>query len=113
MSRRRAESIDLIVSGFHKYPPFKTIGTCGIRPGGLPRWLELLTKLAAILDLETQSRLTRTPPPARWYLLFSCQDGQSAQNPPGVSNGQHLPGGYQYRWPIRDQVGPGGPRWLF
>jgi hypothetical protein len=36
------------VSGFHKYPPFKTIGTCGIRPGGLPRWLKLLTKLAAI-----------------------------------------------------------------
>ena len=30
-----------------------------------PRWLELLTKLAAILDLGTQSQLTRTPPPGQ------------------------------------------------
>ena len=49
----RAKSIDLVVSVFHQYPPFKTVGTDGIRPGGLPRWLELLTKLAAILDLGT------------------------------------------------------------
>ena len=53
--------MDLAVLGFHKYPPFKTVGTCGIHPGGLPRWLKLLTKLAAILDLGTQSRLTQTP----------------------------------------------------
>jgi hypothetical protein len=53
------------VLGFYKYPPFKTVGTCGIRPGGLPRWLKLLTKLAAILDLGTQSQLTRTPPPGQ------------------------------------------------
>ena len=33
-------------------PPFKTVGTGGIRPGRLPRWLKLLTKLAAILDLD-------------------------------------------------------------
>ena len=45
--------IDLVVLGFHKYPPFKMVGTCGIRPGGLPRWLKLLTKLAAILDVGT------------------------------------------------------------
>src|ERR1700722_9265301 len=45
--------------------PFKTVGTGGIRPGGLPRWLELLTKLAAILHLGAQSRLTRTPPPGQ------------------------------------------------
>ena len=57
--------IDLVVPGFDKYPPFKTVGTCGIRPGGLPRWLELLTKLATILDLGTQSRLTRTPSPGQ------------------------------------------------
>jgi hypothetical protein len=62
---KEAESIDLVVSGFHKYPPFKTVGTCGIRPGGLPRWLKLLTKLAAILDLGAQSRLARTPPPGQ------------------------------------------------
>ena len=41
------------------------LGTGGIRPGGLPRWLELLTKLAAILDLGVQSRLARTPPPGQ------------------------------------------------
>ena len=49
----------------HEEPPFKTVGTCGIHPGGLPRWLELLTKLTAILDLGTQSRLTRTPSPGQ------------------------------------------------
>ena len=53
--------IDLVVLGFNKYPPFKTVGTYGIRLGGLPRWLKLLTKLATILDLGVQSRLTRTP----------------------------------------------------
>ena len=52
-------------SVFHQDPPFKTVGTGGIRPGGLPRWLKLLTKLAAILDLEGQSRLARTPPPGQ------------------------------------------------
>ena len=62
---RRAESIDLIVLGFDKYSPFKTVGTCGIRLGGLPRWLKLLTKLTAMLDLGAQSRLTRTPPPGQ------------------------------------------------
>jgi hypothetical protein len=47
------------------WTPFKTAGPDGIRPGGLPRWLELLTKLAAILDLGVQSRLARTPPPGQ------------------------------------------------
>jgi len=27
--------------------PFKTVGTYGICPGGLPKWPKLLTKLAA------------------------------------------------------------------
>ena len=62
--------INLAVLGFHKYPPFKTVGTCEIHPGGLPRWLKLLTKLAAILDLGIQSRLTRTPPPGQVELPF-------------------------------------------
>ena len=42
--------VNQVVSVFHLDPPFKTAGPDGIRPGGLPRWLELLTKLAAILD---------------------------------------------------------------
>ena len=46
-------------------PPFKTVGPDGIRLGRLPRWLKLLTKLAAILDLGVQSRLARTPPPSQ------------------------------------------------
>ena len=44
-------------------PPPKMVGTSGIRLDGLPRWLKLLTKLTAILDLERQSRLARTPLP--------------------------------------------------
>ena len=51
-------------------PPFKTAGPGGIRPGGLPRRFELLTKLAAILDLGAQSRLTRTPLPGQVKLPF-------------------------------------------
>ena len=46
-------------------PPFQTVGTGGIRLGRLPRWLKSLTKLVAILDLGTQSRLARTPPPGQ------------------------------------------------
>ena len=45
--------------------PSKTAGPDGIRPGGLPRWLKLLTELAAILDLGVQSRLAQTPPPGQ------------------------------------------------
>ena len=54
----------MIVSVFHQDPPFKMVGAGGIRLGRLPRWLKLLTKLAAILDLRAQLRLARTPPPS-------------------------------------------------
>jgi hypothetical protein len=57
--------VNQVVSVFHLDPPFKTAGPDGIRPGGLPRWLELLTKLAAILDWGVQSRLARTSPPGQ------------------------------------------------
>ena len=57
--------VNQVVSVFHLDPPFKTAGPDGICPGGLPRWLELLTKLAAILDWGVQSRLARTPPPGQ------------------------------------------------
>ena len=90
-------------------PPFQTVGTGGIRLGRLPRWLKSLTKLVAILDLGTQSRLARTPPPEPGETSFSAaKDGQSAPNPPGASNERHAPGGYRYRWPVRDQVDQGG-----
>jgi len=96
------------VLGFDKYPPFKTVGTCGIRPGGLLRWLKLLTKLAAILDLGAQSRLTRTPPPGQvrppFYLLRRQICSKSTW---GVERTVST------RW-ISISVArsrPGGPRW--
>ena len=46
-------------------PPFKTAGLGGIRLGRQLRWLELLIKHAAILDLGGQSRLARMPLPSQ------------------------------------------------
>ena len=81
-------------------PPFKTVGTSGIRPGRLLRWLELLIKLAAILDLGAQSRLARTPPPGLVKPPF-----QLPRRPmPKIHMG--------HRTDSIDQVDPGGSRWL-
>ena len=96
------------MSGFHKYPTFKTVGTRGIRPGRLPRWLKLLMKLAAILDLGAQSRLTRTPPPSQVRPPF-----QLPRRPICPKSTWGVERTASTRW-ISISVArsrPGGPRW--
>jgi hypothetical protein len=104
----RVELIDLVVSRFHLDPPFKTVGPDGIRPGGLPRWLILLTKLATILDLGVQSRLARTPPPGQVEPPF-----QLPRRPICPKSTWGVERTASTRW-ISISVArsrPGGPRW--
>jgi len=84
----------------------------GIRPGGLPRWLESVTKLAAILDLGVIAVGANA---STWPGETSFSAAKTTDLPKftWASNGQYPPGGFRYRWPVRDQVDQGGPRWLF
>jgi len=94
---------------FHLDPPFKTGGPGGIRPGGLPRWLKLLTKLAAILDLGVQSRLART---LTWPGGTSFSAAKTANLPKiHLASTWHPPGGFDIGGPFATrwaQVDPGG-----
>jgi hypothetical protein len=105
---RRAESLTRSCPCSHLDPPFKTAGPDGIRPGGLPRWLELLTKLAAILDWGVQSRLARTPPPGQVEPPF-----QLPRRPICPKSTWAVERTSSTRW-ISISVArsrPGGPRW--
>ena len=73
------------------------VGTGGIRLGRLPRWVELLTKLAAITTrfggaIAVGANASTWPGETSFS---AAKDGQSAQNRPGASNEQHAPGGYR------------------
>jgi len=91
---------------FHLDPPSKRQVQVEFVQVDCPGGFELLTKLAAILDLGVQSRLARTPLPGQVEPPF-----QLPRRPICPKSTWHPPGGYRYWWPVRDQVGPGGPRW--
>ena len=89
---------------FHLDPPFKTVGLDGIRLGRLPRWLNLLIKLAAILDSEVQSRLAQTPPPSQ-------VEPAKTVNLPKIHLGYRTDSIYQVDMISVARSRPGGPRW--
>ena len=60
-----------------------------------------------------QSRSARTPPPGQVEPPFLLPSRPICpKSTRGVERTVSL-GAYRYRWPVRDQVDPGGPRWLF